>query len=127
MTIELDDNNQATALVLDLFGSERRAERQAATVTSPEALQALAGRYYSQELDAAATIELRDAESESKMERSLIYRIGTVDPEPVRLRADGSFQIPGMEAQTRAAKNGRIDGFVIDAGRVQGIEFVRLP
>ncbi len=95
----------------------REYERvQPAEYTSAE-LAAFAGTYYSEELDAEYRIFLRDAEL--KVQR------GRGQPIPLRTTLEDEFTLSGDRVMFRRDERGRPASFVLDAGRVRGIRFVR--
>jgi hypothetical protein len=124
--------------VADIYLADRLAEpspvpadrppppRAAAPVPAPlerARLAEFAGRYYSDELDATAEIAVGDglvARRRGQPGRSQVYL------------GDDSFGIEGMPGgmfrlQFRRDAAGRIEGFVLDAARVRGLWFSRVP
>ncbi|MEO8449068.1 MAG: serine hydrolase domain-containing protein [Gemmatimonadota bacterium] len=87
-----------------------------AKLTGPEAA-ALAGPYYSDELDATYFVTPRDT--------AVAVRIGAL-PEVVYPRTGrDSFARPGSGIRFTRGKTGRIDGLLIFAGRVRNLHFVK--
>ena len=75
------------------------------------------GSYWSDELAATATVELD--------EDRLTYRVGSLERREMVVRVDGSASLAGLRLDGELGEAGRIEGFVIDAGRVRGIRFER--
>ena len=81
-------------------------------------LAALAGPYYSQELDVSYLI--------TPSEGGLTVKFGERAPITLRPNAKDSFAGPmGLGLKFTRAATGRADGFVLGAGRVNNLRFVR--
>ncbi len=98
----------------------RRPESEAAEAPEYSAaeLAAFAGTYYSEELDADYRIFLEEGE--------LRVKRGRGDPVPVRPTGTDEFEVEGASVTFERDDHGRPSGFVVDAGRVRGIRFLRL-
>lgn len=96
-----------------------RADSTRATVpVSATELAGLAGTYYSQELDVSYRMTASDS--------GLTVLFGERAPITLRPTQKDGFSGPmGLDLKFTRAKNGRADGFVLGAGRVQNLRFVR--
>ena len=77
----------------------------------------LAGNYYSDELD--VTYRVTPADS------TLAVQIGENDPETTARTGPDSFALPGGSTLRFTRTKGRIDGFLLFAGRVKNLRFAR--
>jgi len=90
----------------------------AAAPLSAAELAGFAGTYYSQELDVVYSMTPTDT--------GLTVRFGERDPVALRPADQDGFTGPmGLSLKFTRAKNGRPDGFLLGAGRVQNLRFVR--
>ncbi len=98
----------------------RRSESEAAEAPEYSAaeLAAFAGTYYSEELDADYRIYLEEGE--------LRVQRGRGDPVPVRPTGTDEFEVEGAGVTFERDDHGRPESFVLDAGRVRGIRFLRV-
>ncbi|NIN70712.1 MAG: serine hydrolase [Gemmatimonadetes bacterium] len=99
---------------------DRRPESEAAEAPEYSAaeLVAFAGTYYSEELDADYRIYLEEEE----------LRVQRGRGEPIALQPTGvdEFEVEGARVMFGRDGRGRPESFVLDAGRVRGIRFVRI-
>ena len=105
------------SLAIEIAGDEVTAARLAPKVTDTTDLDAWAGSYWSEELRATSVIA-RDGDT-------LHYQVGSTDRRELVARSDWSLSLPGMLASAERGPSGRVEAFVLDAGRVRGIRFVR--
>lgn len=98
----------------------RRSESEAAEAPeySVAEFAAFAGTYYSEELAANYRIYLE--EGELRLQRG---RGGSV---PIRPTGTDEFEVEGARVTFERDGDGRPERFVLDAGRVRGIRFVRI-
>ncbi|HEX4683460.1 MAG TPA: serine hydrolase domain-containing protein [Gemmatimonadaceae bacterium] len=95
------------------------AQQGAAPTLTDADLDALAGRYYSDELDAMFTI--------ARSGRSLMLYRARSAPEPLRAVAAQTFRAGGLLLHFEGAGSGASDSsFTVDAGRARGIDFTRV-
>lgn len=107
-----------TALVVRVSGNVLGMfTRVAGRTTEISELEAWTGAYRSEELGAVALIS-RDG-------GRLTYRIGAATPIEMIARRDGSFSMAAGRGRSESTSDGRIVAFVLDAGRVRGLRFVR--
>lgn len=95
-------------------------ERHAAKRLAAQAAAEYAGRYYSEELDA----EYRFAAGED----GLTSVVGHLPRSVWRAAGPDRFELEGEHEpilQFRRGADGRVDGFVLETGRVKGLGFVR--
>jgi len=90
------------------------------TVSAPAAgsLEAFAGTYASDEIDATFRITVRDG-------RLHLLRDDDNEPLPLQAAGDGLFRTQGMTIAFERGSSGRVDELTVDAGRVRGIRFER--
>ena len=84
---------------------------------SASSLTPLAGRYYSEELD--ATYEL------SVNGQTLLARRPRGEVDTLRVVGERTYRGDGMTYRFAPNANGRATGFALDLGRVRGVEFLR--
>jgi CubicO group peptidase (beta-lactamase class C family) len=99
--------------------SDRRSETEAAEAPEYSAaeLAAFAGTYYSDELGSEYRIYAEDGELKVQRGRG----------EPISLRPTGAdeFRVEGARVTFERDSGGRVESFVLDAGRVRGVRFMR--
>lgn len=88
----------------------------AAPALTADELDALTGRYYSDELDATFTI--------SRTGQSLMLRRARSGPDTLRVIDGRTFRLGGMILRFESTRPS--SAFTIDAGRARGIEFTRI-
>ncbi len=115
-----DASGRASALTL-LQGGEQRATRVAdAAASSPPArrLQSYVGRYWSDELGSAMTIELRGD--------TLVLRQRRRDDAPLRAATSAdSFEGRNLTLTFERDRNGEVTGFYASNGRSRDVRFAR--
>jgi hypothetical protein len=89
-----------------------------APAPTPGSLEELAGTYVSDEIDATFRITVGDG-------RLLLLRDDDNEPAPLQPAGEGLFKARAMTIQFARGSSGKIDGLVVDAGRVRGIRFER--
>ncbi len=93
--------------------------RQDAAVTTPAALAAFAGSYYSAELDVRYELVPRDStlvRTQRKMEDATLLPAGR-----------DAFTAAGTAVLFTRDKRGKVASFTVNDGRVRGVRFVRVP
>ena len=116
--IRFTDTGAERSLTLEVFGDDVVAKRLAPREDGRDNLNAWTGTFRSEELAATASIE--------RAEEGLTYQVGFYDPRPLVARTDWSVSVRGFRADGERGHNGRVEAFVINAGRVRGIRFVRV-
>ncbi|MHC4990475.1 MAG: serine hydrolase domain-containing protein [Planctomycetota bacterium] len=108
-----------TALHVDIEGAETRTYDlvELASPTTDE-LEAIAGRYESEELDVVYELTLVDG----VLQAALTYR----EPMSLEPTVADEFLIDDFVLRLRRDGGGAVDGFAIDAGRVKNIVFERV-
>ena len=98
---------------------ERRPETEAAEAPEYSAaeLAAFAGTFHSDELDSDYRIYLEEGE--------LRVQRGRGDPLSLRPTGPDEFRVEGARVRFERDGVGRPEAFVLDAGRVRGVRFVR--
>ena len=120
-TVRFTKSEEATLMTVELAGNPISAARVARREDDADRLAAWIGSYRSDELAATAIIE---GVVESG---ALTYLIGSTPPREPIARADWTLSLPGMSAKGELGTDGKIDAFVVHAGRVRGIRFDRAP
>ena len=120
-TVRFTKSEEATLMTVELAGNPISAARVARREDDADRLAAWIGSYRSDELAATAIIE---GVVESG---ALTYRIGSTPAREPIARADWTLSLPGMSAKGELGTDGKIDAFVVHAGRVRGIRFDRAP
>jgi CubicO group peptidase (beta-lactamase class C family) len=118
----------ADVYLADLLEPEEESEdpgrrrRESEVVEAPEygagELAAFAGTYHSDELDSDYRVYLEEGE--------LRVQRGRGDPIPLRPTGTDEFRVGGARVEFERDGTGRPESFVLDAGRVRGIRFVRV-
>lgn len=116
--IRFTSTANGSAIELEVNGDDAVDERLATRTDDPKVHGAWVGSFWSEELAATAVIESDD--------EGLTYQIGFLDPRPLVVRTDGIVSVPGFRANGKRDADGTVDSFVVDAGRVRGIEFIRV-
>jgi hypothetical protein len=98
-------------------GRRRESEVEEAPEYSAAELAAFAGTYYSEELDSHYRIYLEEGE--------LRVQRGRGDPISLQPTGADEFRAQGAQVQFERDGSGRPASFVLNAGRVRGIRFVR--
>jgi CubicO group peptidase (beta-lactamase class C family) len=105
-------------LVWTQAGEEPQAFDKLALVTpSAGELAAYAGSYFSEELQATFTLSVVDG--------VLTLRRPAADPSPLRPLIRDEFTVPGAALRFQRDGSGAVSGFMVDAGRVRNLRFVR--
>ena len=94
-------------------------EQNSARAISAQQRAQLAGRYYSAELDALYTL--------SASENGIDVQVGDNPADSYQIQGPDRIGDDYRTARFSRDASGRIDGFVLDAGRVQGLRFERRP
>lgn len=105
-------------LVWAQAGEEPQAFEKLALVTpSAGELAAYAGSFFSEELQATFTLSVVDG--------VLTLRRPIADPAPLRPLIRDEFTVPGATLRFQRDGSGAVSGFMVDAGRVRNLRFVR--
>lgn len=96
-----------------------RASTQSAASVSPADLAALAGRYYSEELDATYEVSATGRTLTVRRPRGEVDTLRTVDAR--------TFRAGGLTYHFAPGANGASARFAVDIGRARGMEFVKAP
>ncbi|UCC82606.1 MAG: beta-lactamase family protein [Gemmatimonadota bacterium] len=99
-------------------GRRRESEAAEALEYSVDELVAFAGTYHSEELDSDYRISLEEGE--------LMVQRGRGEPISLRPTGADEFRVEGARVKFERDDRGRPASFVLDAGRVRGIRFVRV-
>lgn len=91
--------------------------RLAAPAPSPAELEAYAGSYYGEELDATYTVTVRDDGVRLRLANGTVRRAEPIEPDV--------FEAGAYELHFVRDGAGKITGFRLMAGRVRNLEFVR--
>lgn len=92
-------------------------EKLALVTPSAGELAAYAGSFFSEELQATFTLSVVDG--------VLTLRLPTADPAALRPLIRDEFTVPGATVRFVRDGAGAISGFMLDAGRVRNLRFVR--
>jgi hypothetical protein len=99
-------------------GGRSESEAAEAPEYTVAELAAFAGTYHSDELDSAYRIYVEEGE--------LRVQRGRRAPVPIRPTGTDEFEVEGARVTFERDGSGRPESFVLDAGRVRGIRFVRI-
>ena len=102
----------------DADGRLVRAGRPAGGPAVRVDLSRLAGRYYSAELDTTYEIRIGNGEAKLRAGRGMDLALTPTDPD--------TFRAGSLTLHVNWAGGGRAQGFSVDAGRVQHLEFTRI-
>ncbi|MCS6817579.1 MAG: serine hydrolase [Blastocatellia bacterium] len=123
LAFEESREGEASSVRFQILRPNRPAEvyEKVTPVTlSPERLLEYVGRYESEELDAVYTIA-REGEA-------LVVHARGIPASPLQhLREDEFLSLAGLHYQFRRDAQGRIVGFILNAGRARGLWFARRP
>ena len=95
-----------------------RTRRPAVDVSRPTDVAGLVGRYYSPELDTIYEIVVEGGMARVRAGRGLDQALSSAGVD--------TFTAGSMTFRMMRADDGSVDGFSIDAGRVQHLEFMRV-
>ena len=105
-------------LVWTQAGEEPQTFEKLALVTpTADELAAYAGAYFSEELQATFTLSVVDG--------ALTLRRPAAEPSPLRPLIRDEFSVPGATLRFMRDGAGSVSGFMLDAGRVRNLRFVR--
>jgi CubicO group peptidase (beta-lactamase class C family) len=115
-TFVKDGNGRATRVIVHQSGNDTPARRVERVARRPASLDDYPGEYYSEELGAIFTVALRDGKL------MLRHRKGEVTLQPAIAETFRSNM--GIVTFTRDRRQ-RIDGLLVDTGRVRRLRFVK--
>jgi len=105
MTVTLDDGDPAISRAYE------------PVKTTPDYLTAFEGTYHSKELQADYAFFVRD--------RALVARLPDGSEIPLKPALQDLFTVRGLAVHFNRDEEQRVNGFMLDAGRVQGLQFER--
>jgi len=112
------DGKLSSLLIVMQDRDTTRYEPSVPPASTPAQLAAFAGTYYSDELDAVYSVTLRDTLLVAKVRDANEIVLSRTGPDSFARPGTGAFRF------TRA-KTGKVDGFLLFAGRVRNLRFTR--
>jgi CubicO group peptidase (beta-lactamase class C family) len=116
--IRFDVTEDGSRMTVIQRGSRREYEEVDPAEYSESELAMFCGTYYSEELDSSYRLYLEGGE--------LIVQRGRGEPIPLRPTVADEFTLDGDRVTFERDDRGRLETFVLDAGRVRGIRFMRV-